>query len=162
MTTSRRTRRPVPTRVSTALQSPTNPGTGLLDVARHANARRDPWPGEHPHEVDGWYIPFGPRPIKATYAHPETGARLRQETWHHGEALQHVARLMDHLANHTPDDEKATDLARAVFELIESDLQTGTSIKAWPAWNRIVDHVMSHVARLDGDHAKVTTDWSAY
>ena len=42
-------------------------------------------------------------------------------------------RDLDHLARHDPGNQRAAVTALAVYEAIESDLDTGTSIAAWPS-----------------------------
>ncbi|WP_043650819.1 hypothetical protein [Cellulosimicrobium cellulans] len=109
-------------------------------------------------EHDGWHIPYGPRPITVTYTDPTTGAVLGHDTWHHGQALRQVSNLLDHLAAHHPDGTHASTVALAVYEAIESDLATGTSIAAWPSWNALVDLVLSAAHQT----SQVSTTWSEF
>ena len=51
------------------------------------------------------------------------------------------------------------DLLRAVYEAIESDLATGTSIAAWPSWNALVDLVISAATH---QISQVSTTWSEF
>lgn len=110
-------------------------------------------------EHDGWHIPYGPRPITVTYTDPTTGDLLCRDTWHHGQVLRLVSDLLDRLAAHHPDGTHASTVALAVYEAIESDLATGTSIAAWPSWNALVDLVVSAATHQT---SQVSTTWSEF
>lgn len=110
-------------------------------------------------EHDGWHIPYGPRPITVTYTDPTTGDLLCRDTWHHGQVLRLVSDLLNHLAAHHPDGTHASTVALAVYEAIESDLATGTSIAAWPSWNALVDLVISAATHQT---SQVSTTWSEF
>ncbi|MFJ4233928.1 hypothetical protein [Cellulosimicrobium cellulans] len=111
-------------------------------------------------EHDGWHIPYGPRPITVTYTDPTTGDVLARDTWHHGQVLRLVSDLLDHLATH-PDERavQSSTIALAVYEAIESDLATGTSIAAWPSWNALVDLIVGVATHPSAD---VSTTWSEF
>lgn len=130
--------------------------------ARNAREHSKPSAFADTYLVDGWHIPYGPRPIVVTYTDSETGQALSKEIWHHGKALRLVSDLLDHLVEHQPDDTGAHALALAVYELVESDLITGTSIQAWPSWHALVDQVLTDATSLQDRNATITTEWSEF
>ncbi|ACZ32389.1 hypothetical protein Xcel_3390 (plasmid) [Xylanimonas cellulosilytica DSM 15894] len=143
----------------------TTPPTHRWVESQARTARTHAHPSQVPtqtHQVDGWHIPYGPRPIVVTLTDPETSAVLSKESWHHGTVLRLISDLLDHLALHEPTNHRGAATALAVYEAIESDLDTGTSIASWPSWNALVDQVLNDATSIEDRYATITTAWSEF
>jgi len=109
-----------------------------------------------------WFIPYGPRPVVVTFTDPETGAIQGTERWHHGLILRLMSDLIDHLRKFDPDNKKDLALAEAMFELVENDLQTGVSIRAWPTMNVLVDQVLTEATNIEDHVSDLRTEWEEF
>lgn len=143
----------------------TNP---LRWVETQAQSARSARPSQHARhdvtEVDGWHIPYGPRPITVTSTDPKTGTVIGKENMHVGQILRLISNYLDHLEGQKPTDDRTIALALAVYELVVSDLETGTSIAAWQTWNLLVDQVITDAMAFEsgGFPRAFTTRWSEF
>ncbi|MBD7982770.1 hypothetical protein [Oerskovia merdavium] len=101
----------------------------------------------------GLYIWDATRRVDLTSTAP--GARqARTQRFEHGTIL---GALSDHI-DHLPDNDPRTLTAEAAYELVLSDLETGTSLAAWPTMRRIVEHALTQMLGVPA----ISTEWPEF
>ena len=108
---------------------------------------------------DGWRVPYGPRPVVVAFSDYQTGEAQGVESWDHGTVLLIISDLIDHLTEFEPDDIRGITVATAAYEMVESDLETGTSLFAWPVMRTLVDQVLTDASNVEDKISRITTTW---
>jgi len=92
---------------------------------------------------------------RVTVTSTATGTRQpRTQTFEHATILGALSDHIDNMPNHDP----RMLTAEAAYDLVLSDLETGTSLAAWPTMRRVVEHVLAQALGLQA----VVTEWPEF
>jgi hypothetical protein len=107
----------------------------------------------------GWYVYDGPRLVTLHWwGLGDVHVQTRQVE--HAELLQDVSTHMDMLAQQSTTSAEYL-MSAAAFDLILSDVQTGTSLYSWQPMRRLVDQVINWIYAGDsGVH--ITSQWAEF
>lgn len=131
----------------------------LNDREHHQQRQNSGWGGSY-YDSNGWYVYDGPRDVQVTL-------RLADDT-SAGMSLPHstlLEALYEYHRNLDGTDVINRAAAKAVYALVISDLETGTSVRTWPYIHELVDVVLKDTVPwiLPGAKAvSVHTEWQGF
>jgi hypothetical protein len=108
--------------------------------------------------ASGWYVYDGPRLVRLHWW--GLGAvHVQSRMVEHAELLRDVSNRMDALALQSTTSPEYL-MAAAAFDLILSDVQTGTSLCSWEPMRRLVNQVITSIYCADG--VLITSEWAEF
>lgn len=117
---------------------------------------------------NGWFVYQGPRlvTVHTHEKHADVAHRTATETVDHATLLRLLWDRMSAIANDdadawTPEAAAEYTVLSAAFDLVESDLVTGSSLASWRGPRELVDMALT-LAFNRGDEVFVTTEWEEF